>query len=224
MTGCFMRYSKSPQFDTIRQPLSANQCLHASVIQRFLPVRLLAILCVLAFLQALSPPSAHADEVEITQARVEATEEAYRLSATFKLDLNRELEDAIMRGIPLYFTTEVQVIRPRRYWFDETTLTASQTVKISYNVLTRQFRAAIDGSLYRNFSSLDEALSLIRNPGRWVFAPKEALKPGETYQVFLRMGLDVTQLPKPFQVNALNNSDWRVSSDWKQLTFEAEAP
>lgn len=219
-----MRYSKSRQFDTILQPLSANPRPHSSVIQRFFPYRRLLLICVFAFLQALMQPLAQADEVEIRQAHVEATEEGYRLSATFGLDLNRELEDAIMRGIPLYFTTEVQVIRPRRYWFDETTLTASQTVKISYNVLTRQYRAAIDGSLHRNFNSLDEALSLVRNPGRWLFAQKEALKPGETYHAFLRMGLDVAQLPKPFQVNALNNSDWRVSSDWKQLTFKAEAP
>lgn len=224
MTACFMRYSKSRQFDTILWSLSANQGLRLSVIQGFLSFRRLLLLCMLAILQAVIQPLAHADEVEIIQARVESTEEGYRLSATFGLELNRELEDAIERGIPLYFTTEVQVIRPRRYWFDETTLTTSQTVKISYNVLTRQYRAAIDGSLYRNFSTLDEALSLVRNPGRWLFAEKEALKPGETYRVYLRMGLDVAQLPKPFQVNALNNSDWRVSSDWKQLTFKAEAP
>jgi hypothetical protein len=172
----------------------------------------------------LMPPLAFADDVEILQARVESTDEGYRLSTTFGLELNRELEDAIERGIPLYFTTEVQVIRPRRYWFDETTLATSQTVKISYNVLTRQYRASIDGSLYRNFTTLDEALSMVRNPGRWLFAEKDALKPGETYRVYLRMGLDVAQLPKPFQVNALNNSDWRVSSDWKQLTFKADPP
>ncbi len=204
--------------------LSAHQCSHASVIQRLFSVRPLLLICMLVLLQAVIQPFAHADEVEIIQARVESTEEGYRLSATFGLELNRELEDAIARGIPLYFTTEVQVIRPRRYWFDETTLTASQTVRVSYNVLTRQYRAAIDGGLHRNFPTLDEAMSVVRNPGRWLFAEKEALRPGETYHAFVRMGLDVAQLPKPFQVNALNNSDWRVSSNWKQLTFKADAP
>lgn len=221
--GCFMRYSKSRQFDTIHWSLSANQCLHASVIQRLFSVRSLLVICALALLQVLAQPLAHADEVEILQARVESSDEGYRLSATFDLDLNRELEDAIMRGIPLYFTTEVQVVRPRRYWFDETTLTTSQTIKVSHNVLTRQYRAAIDGGLHRNFNTLDEALSMVRNPGRWLIAEKGMLKPGETYHAFVRMGLDIAQLPKPFQVNALNNSDWRVSSDWKQLTFKADA-
>ena len=71
-----------------------------------------------------------------------------------------------MRGVPLYFTTQVEISRPRWYWFDETAVSATRTVRISYNVLTRQYRAAIDGSLYRNFAKLEEVLALLRRPGR----------------------------------------------------------
>jgi len=53
-------------------------------------------------------------------------------------------------------------------------------------------------------------------------ADKNSLKSGDTYFVGLRMRLDVAQLPKPFQINALNNSDWRLSSDWKEFTFKVE--
>jgi hypothetical protein len=132
------------------------------------------------------------------------------------------LEDAITHGIPLYFTTEVELTRPRWYWFDEKTINASQTIRLSYNVLTRQYRVAIGGSLQQNFSSLDDALSLIRRPSRWVVAEKGRLKAGEHYHVAVRNRLDVTQLPKPFQINALNNSDWRLSSDWKRFTYKAD--
>ncbi|EGF33831.1 hypothetical protein IMCC9480_1672, partial [Oxalobacteraceae bacterium IMCC9480] len=37
-----------------------------------------------------------------------------------------------------------------------------------------------------------------------------------------RMRLDVAQLAKPFQVNAINNADWRLSSDWKTFLYKAE--
>jgi hypothetical protein len=33
------------------------------------------------------------------------------------------------------------------------------------------------------------------------------------------MTLDLSKLPKPFQVNALNNRDWNVSSDWLRFPF-----
>lgn len=164
--------------------------------------------------------SAHAaDGIEITHASIESSEAGYRLSASFDVELNRGLEDAIHHGIPLYFTTEVEMSRPRWYWFDEKAVTTSQTVRISYNVLTRQYSAAIPGSLQQNFNSLDDALFLVRRPGRWMVAGRGELKRGENYTVAVRMMLDISQLPKPFQVNALNNRDWRLSSDWKRFFF-----
>jgi hypothetical protein len=167
-------------------------------------------------------PARAADGVDITQAHLESTPDGYRLSATFDFDLNRGLEDAITRGVPLYFTTDIEITRPRWYWFDAKKISESKTIRISYNVLTRQYHAAITGSLQQSFSTLDDALSLIRRPSRWIVADKGALKAGETYNAAVRMRLDVAQLPKPFQVHALNSSDWRLSSDWEYFTFKAE--
>ena len=168
-------------------------------------------------------PAAHAaDGIEFAEASIEATDDGYRLSTAFSLDLTRSLEDALMRGVPLYFTTQVEISRPRWYWFDETAVSATRTVRISYTVLTRQYRAAIDGSLYRNFAKLEEVLALLRRPGRWVVADATALKPGATYTVAVQMELDVTLLPKPIQVSAISSGDWRMSSGWQRFSFKAE--
>ena len=169
-----------------------------------------------------SMPVRAADGIDIVQAHLESSEDGYRLSATFAFDLNRGLEDVIMRGVPLYFTTDIEMTRPRWYWFDERAITASQTVRISYNVLTRQYHAAIVGRLQQSFSTLDDAMSMVRRPSRWIVAERGALKPGQTYNVAVRMQLDVAQLPKPFQVHAMNSSDWRLSSDWKYFSYKAE--
>jgi hypothetical protein len=37
------------------------------------------------------------------------------------------------------------------------------------------------------------------------------------------MSLDLGKLPKPFQVNALNNKTWNVSSDWTRFPFTPDA-
>ena len=190
------------------------------------PLRLLRALAALLFVVMLTwvipAAPARAESVEITRASLENSDEGYKISLNFSFELNRGLEDAISRGIPLYFTTEVEITRPRWYWFDEKTANASQTIRISYNTLTRQYQASIGGHLQASFSTLDEALSLVRRPGRWIIADKGVLKPGEVYMLTVRMGLDVALMPKPFQVNALNNSDWRLSSDRKQFQFKAE--
>ena len=173
-------------------------------------------------LMAFSPLARAADGVEITQAHLESSDDGVKLSATFAFELNHGLEDAITHGIPLYFTTEVELTRPRWYWFDEKSIAESQTIRLSYNVLTRQYHAAILGRLQQSFTSLDDALALIRRPSRWLVADKSALKAGALYSVSVRMRLDVAQLAKPFQVNAINNADWRLSSDWKTFVYKAE--
>ena len=180
------------------------------------------LLTALLLLAAFAPSAAHAEGVEITRASLESSEDGYKLSLGFSFELTRGLEDAVTRGIPLYFTTDVQLTRPRWYWFDEKAISTAQTIRISYNVLTHQYHASIGGRLQQSFGSLDDALSLVRRPSRWIVAEKGALKPGETYNVAVRMGLDVARLPKPFQVHAMNSSDWRFSSDWERFTFKAE--
>jgi hypothetical protein len=162
------------------------------------------------------------DGVEIAKANLEASDNGYRLSASFQFELNRSLEDAVSRGVSLYFTTDVEMTRPRWYWLDEKTIRVSQTMRISYNVLTRQYNVAILGSVQQSFSNLEDALFLIRRPNRWVVADKDALKLGQAYDVTVRMGLNSEYLSKPFQVNAINNSDWRLSSNKKHFTYKAE--
>lgn len=186
---------------------------------QFIRYWLLALLLALSFSPA---SSSAADGVELSQAHIEAADDGYKLSATFSFDLNRGLEDVVNRGVTLYFTTDVELTRPRWYWFDEKAITATQTIRLQYNVITRRYNVAINGSLQQSFNTLDDALSLIRRPSRWLIADKSALKSGEVYRVAVRMGLDLGLLSKPFQVNALNNSDWRFSSDWKSFNYRVE--
>ena len=176
----------------------------------------------LLLLGCASAPAYAADAVDITHANIEAVDDGYRLAASFAFDLNHGLEDAIQHGVRLYFTTEVELTRSRWYWFSEKAVAAKQTSRISYDVLTRQYHVAVIGSVQQTFATLEDAMFLIRRPSRWLIAPRGALKPGETYNVTLRMGMDRDYLPKPIQVNAFNNSDWRLSSNNKSFLYKAE--
>jgi Domain of unknown function (DUF4390) len=163
-----------------------------------------------------------ADGVEITRASIESTDDGYRLSANYAFDLPHGLESALQHSVELYFTTEIELTRPRWWWADEKAVSQRQTVRISYDVLTRQYHVKVMGSVQQSFATLDDALFMIRRPSRWLFAQKSALKPGETYNVSLRMFMDREYLQKPLQVNAFNNSDWRLASNRKTFTYRAE--
>ena len=168
------------------------------------------------------PLMAAENSIEIDRVEIQASDEGYKLLANSSFDLNRGLEDAISHGVAIYFTTDVEMARPRWYWLDEKAVVTKQTTRISYNVLTRQYTAAIVGGLQQNYKTLEEAMSLVRRPPRWVVAENGELIAGETYAVSVRVRLDISQLPKPFQVNAINNRNWRLSSDWKRFSHKAE--
>lgn len=163
-----------------------------------------------------------ADEIDITLAKIEATEEGYRLGANYAFDLNRDLEDALQHGVKLYFTTEIELTRPRWWWRDDRAVSSKRTVSISYDVLLRQYYVSMGGSVQQTFQTLDEAMFQIRRPGRWVIAPKGALKHGESYEVTLRMYMNRDLLQKPLQVNAFSNSDWHLASNRKTFNYRAE--
>jgi hypothetical protein len=168
--------------------------------------------------------AAAADGVDITRAQIEASEDGYKLAAAYAFDLSHGLEDAIQHGIKLYFTTDIELTRSRWYWFDEKAVLAHQTSRITYDVLLRQYHVSIlgTGSVQQTFNTLEEAMFLIRRPSRWLIAARGALKAGEVYNVTLRMALDREYLPKPIQVNAFNNAEWRLSSNKKTFTYKAE--
>eukprot|EP01034_Spumella_vulgaris_P036440 gene36439-44945_t len=119
------------------------------------------------FACALTPARASDETVEITRATIEAAEEGYRLSAAYSFELNHGLEDALQFGVTLYFTTEVEFTRPRWYWMDEKAVKVKRTFSINYNVLTRQYHVGPVSGVRQSFSTLEDALFLLRRPSRW---------------------------------------------------------
>ena len=140
------------------------------------------------------------------------------LSAEFDLALTSTLEEALQKGIPLYFTIEFDLTRARWFWVDEKIAEWSITYRVSYSSLTRQYRVA-SGPLGQTFGSLDDVERFIGRVSPRPVARADTLAKGARYEAALRIRLDVTQLPKPFQVNALAMREWQLASDWQRWSF-----
>jgi hypothetical protein len=158
---------------------------------------------------------ATADEIEVTQAQLVAGDEGIVLVADFEFDLTSRLEEALTKGVPLYFVTEFELVRRRWYWFDERVGTATLSTRLTFHALTRTYRLTT-GALHQSFATLAEALRTLSRVRAWQVLPHDALKPDTTYYAYVRMRLDTTQLPKPFQVNALASREWNLASQWKR--------
>jgi len=164
---------------------------------------------------ATAAAAAVAEEIQVGVTRLVASEEGIVLDADFALDLTPRLEDALTNGVPLYFVFEFESTRPRWYWFDEKIGAATLTARLSFHALTRTYRLST-GALHQSFATLDEALRALGRVREWLVLPRDALRPDTTYNAYVRMRLDTTQLPKPFQVSALANREWALASPWRK--------
>jgi len=165
---------------------------------------------------AAAPP-VHAQGIEIRKASVTLAEDAYVLDAQFDIALTHTLEDVLNKGVPLYFLLEFELVRSRWYWFNDRVSNWQQQHRLSYNALTRQYRLGV-GNLYQNYSSLAEALEVMSRVRRRQEIEPGALRRDTTYSAALRFRLDTSQLPKPFQLNAVGSREWYVGSDWQRWT------
>ncbi|MGO4279089.1 protein of unknown function [Cupriavidus sp. OV038] len=171
----------------------------------------------LSLLLALTP-RAEAQLIENSEAKIEYQDGGFELATSFDFDLPPALEDALHKGIPLYFVVEFQLSRPRWYWFDEKPVNTNRSVRLSYQPLTRQYRVST-GGLQLPFNRLKGALQFIQQVRGWRVFERGDVRRGETYHAELRMRLDLSQLPKPFQINAVNTREWNLSSEWKRFNY-----
>jgi len=165
-----------------------------------------------ALLALLFTAMAHAEGISVNKAETRLNDDGYQLSASFDIHLTFAAQQALERGVPLYFVGEFLLTRSRWYWLDEEIFQGEQTVKLSYNVLTRQYRIS-RGALFQNFAGLEDALSILSRQSSAVI-PAELVEKNKSYIAAARLRLDVAQLPKLLQVNAMTGKDWTLNSDW----------
>ncbi|HTT11697.1 MAG TPA: DUF4390 domain-containing protein [Burkholderiaceae bacterium] len=177
----------------------------------------------LAWVVFVAPVTA-ADRIAVNSAQLQLADDpegALVLDAQFDFELPPVLEDAVNRGVALFFVVEFELFRPRWYWFDKKLVDAVRTYRLTYSPLTRQYRLAT-GALAQPFDSLADALATLRRVRGWRVADRTLIRPDDDYTAQVRMRLDTSQLPKPFQVNALTNRDWTLASDWRNVPVSAD--
>jgi len=161
----------------------------------------------------LAAPVARADTIQAVAASLRVEDERVELYAEFSVSFTSTLEEALQRGIPLYFVQEFELARPRWYWFDEKVIQSATTYRVSYVPLTRQYRVS-SGLLGQTFDELKDVERLIGRISARAVARADQLEAGARYDAAVRVRLDVDQLPKPFQVSALASREWQLASDW----------
>ncbi|WP_310390104.1 DUF4390 domain-containing protein [Roseateles sp.] len=164
----------------------------------------------LAAVLGLFTNSARADGIELSQLSTQRTEEGLELSFSTRFELTRVAEDALMKGVPIYFLAEANVLRNRWYWRDARVARASRTWRLAWQPLTRQFKVST-GGLNQSYSTLSDALLSLRGASGWRIADNRELEDEGRFYLEFSYRLDTSQLPRPMQIGLGSPQGWGMS-------------
>lgn len=180
------------------------------------------VLCLFLLLALVSPVRAQANAAEITHMRLERSTEGIFLYANVSIDLPPAVEDALLKGVPMFFVAEAEVVRHRWYWSDKIVASVQRHMRLAYQPLTRRWRLNVASgvitanslgmALNQSFDSLADAMSALQRLSGWKLADASVIESDATHKVEFRFGLDLAQLPRPFQIGAFGHSDWTISA------------
>lgn len=179
---------------------------------------LAALAAGLAGVGGLVSTAAWAEEIRVEEVVLQIRDDQLVIDADFEFELGARLEEAINRGIPLYFQIDAELSRSRWYWFDEGLVARGRKLRLAYHALTGQYRLS-SGNLHLSFATLEEARRTLSRVRGWAIGDASRVQADRVYQLAVRMRLDTSELPKPFQVSALANRDWKLASDWRRIAW-----
>jgi hypothetical protein len=140
---------------------------------------------------------------------------AYRQDGELLLDfdarvvLPRVVDDALQRGVPIYFVAQATLYRYRWYWRDERVARVQRSWRVAYQPLTSNWRVGF-GGFNQSHASLAEALAAASRSTRWKVADAAQIEPDANHYLEFSYRLDTTQLPSPMQLGLGGPSDWSL--------------
>lgn len=167
-----------------------------------------AVFALLLWLAALFAPPAAAQGVELATLKTTRAEGALNLEFAARITLPRTVEEALSRGIPVYFVAEATLYRNRWYWRDERVARVSRSWRLAYQPLTGSWRVAL-GGLNQNHATLSEALAAVSSSSGWKLAELSQLD-GKGHYVEFDYRLDTSQLPGFVQFGLGGQDEWTV--------------
>lgn len=210
-TGFITRLFKSPFKSIFKGNFKSAAC--DACLARFLG----SWVCALLLLVGQTGRAA-----ELTQLSIERAEDGVYLSANVQFELPSVVEDALAKGIPMFFVAEVDVYQNRWYWTDKRVASAARTIRLAFQPLSRRWRvniasglvnnsAGLRAALNQNYDTLPEAMAAVQRLSRWRIADNADIEADTQHRLEVYFNLDLSQLPRPLQIGVLGQKDWAVS-------------
>ena len=114
------------------------------------------VLMLLLWTLVAGQAQAQAQGVELALLQLQRQEGELTLDFDARVTLPKAVEDAMQRGVPVYFVAEATLYRSRWYWRDERVARVQRSWRVAYQPLTSTWRVGF-GGFNQSFQTLGEA-------------------------------------------------------------------
>ena len=158
---------------------------------------------------------------EVRSASTRQVGGVHTLDARLQLVLSSEALEALSSGVPLTIELQLQVIRIRRFVWDDAEAELALRYELQYRPLSQRY-------LVRNLNSGDQdsfatLYSALNNLGRVQGLPvidDALLEYGKNYRVRLRAMLNTQQYSAPLRLLLFWRDEWQLQSEWFEWLLE----
>ena len=166
-------------------------------------------------LLGLASQVAQGAEFRVVEGDVQLREGVYYLDATIRYELSATAAEALDSGVPLVVELRIEVVEPRRFWWDSVHAALSQRYRLSFHALSERFVLTnLNTRESTTFRSVDGMLRALGTVADLPVIDRALLDPERSYLLRLRASLDLDSLPGPLRPMAYISPSWRLASDW----------
>jgi hypothetical protein len=189
-----------------------------SVLRRHSHILLLFLLLCLLW---SSPSQLRAAEATLSDIIVTNTQEDLLVFFDIQGCFTREMEEAILNGIPATFTIIIRLYKTRTLWFDGSISSLRLEHTIKYDSLKNEFRVtrSEDNNSERVFKEFEAAKKVMAEISNIEVVPLRELQRNSKYQLRVKAELEKVRLPLYLHYVLFFVTLWDFETDWYTVDF-----
>jgi hypothetical protein len=158
---------------------------------------------------------------EVRTAATRLVGGVHTLDARLQLVLSSEALNALSSGVPLRIELQLEVIRVRRFVWDDTAAELAINHELEYRPLSQRYIVRnLNSGDQDSFATLYSALNSLGRVQGLPVIDDALLEAGAAYRIRLRALLNTRQYPAPLRLLFFWRDQWQLESEWFEWLLE----
>jgi len=181
--------------------------------------RLFFISCLILAVVSVLPVVTSAREAKIADILVTNNTENVLLYARLENCFTKDMDTAILAGVPTTFTVVLDLYRERSYWWDEKISRKLIKNTVRYDSVKKIFSVSSTECETAVFDDFESAKRAMADLSGIVVFPLKNMKKNETFYIMIKAELDKVRLPLHMENVLFFVSLWDFETAWYRQRF-----